>query len=39
MKLLSVDEVNDLYDRNCQCQGADFAGALMRDIGERMRKE
>lgn len=33
MKLLSVDEVNDLYDRNCQWQGADFAGALMRDIG------
>lgn len=33
MKLLSVDEVNDLYDRNCQWQGAGFAGALMRDIG------
>ena len=33
MHLASVDKVNDLYDRHCQCQGADFAGALLRDIG------
>ena len=33
MHLASVDKVNDLYDRNCQWQGADFAGALLRDIG------
>ena len=33
MHIASLDKVNDLYDRNCQWQGADFAGALMRDIG------
>ena len=33
MHILSVDKVNDLYDRNCQWQGADFADAVMRDIG------
>lgn len=33
MHLASLDRVNDLYDRNCQQQGADFAAALLRDIG------
>lgn len=29
----AIDKVNALYDRNCQFRGADFAGALLRDIG------
>ena len=33
LHLASIDRVNALYDRNCQWQGADFAGALLRDIG------
>ena len=33
MHLSAIDGANDLYDRNCHLQGADFAGALMRDIG------
>ena len=33
MHLTSVDRVNALYDRNCQWQGADFADAILRDIG------
>jgi len=33
MHLASLDRVNDLYDRNCQHQGSDFADAILRDIG------
>lgn len=33
MHLTSIDRVNALYDRNLPLTGADFAGALMRDIG------
>lgn len=33
MHLASLDRVNALYDRCSHLQGADFAGALMRDIG------
>lgn len=33
MHLASLDRVNDLYDRNCQHQGADFADAILRDVG------
>ena len=33
MHLSAIDKVNDLYDRTCPLEGADFAGALMRDIG------
>lgn len=33
LHLASLDRVNDLYDRNCQQQGAAFADALLRDIG------
>lgn len=33
MHLTSVDRVNDLYDRNCQFHGADFADAILRDVG------
>ncbi len=33
LHIASLDRVNDLYDRNCHLQGADFADALLRDIG------
>lgn len=33
MKMLSVDKVNSLYDRNLSHVGADFAGAVLKDIG------
>ena len=33
MHLASIDRVNALYDRNCQWKGADFAAAILRDIG------
>ena len=33
MHWFSADKVNDLYDRTCHLQGADCAGAMMRDIG------
>ena len=33
MHLSSVDRVNELYDRNSHLWGADFMGALMRDVG------
>ena len=33
MKMLSVDKVNSLYDRNLSHIGADFAGAVLKDIG------
>ena len=33
MHLASLDRVNALYDRNCQHTGADFADAILRDIG------
>lgn len=32
MHLASVDKVNELYDRNNQYQGADFADAILRDV-------
>lgn len=33
LKILSVEKINELYDRNCAQQGPDFAGAVLRDIG------
>ena len=33
MHLAAVDKVNDLYDRNCQCEGPSFADAILRDVG------
>ena len=33
MRILSVDKVNDLYDRNLQYKGPDFARAVLDDIG------
>ena len=33
LHIASLDRVNDLYDRNCHLQGADFADALLRNIG------
>ena len=33
MHMLSVDKVNDLYDRNICCEGPDFAKAVLNDIG------
>lgn len=33
MKALSVDRINDLYDRNCSLSGPEFAKAILEDIG------
>lgn len=33
MRFLSVDKVNDLYDRNSAVNGPDFASAVLNDIG------
>ncbi|MBR5836831.1 MAG: 1-acyl-sn-glycerol-3-phosphate acyltransferase [Bacteroidales bacterium] len=33
MRLLSVDKVNDLYDRNCGYNGPSFAHAVLEDLG------
>lgn len=33
MRILSVDKVNALYDRNSSLTGADFTGAVLKDIG------
>jgi putative hemolysin len=33
MHMLSVDKVNNLYDRNSCCKGPDFAHAVLSDIG------
>ena len=33
MHMLSVDKVNDLYDRNVCFKGPDFASAVLKDIG------
>lgn len=33
MHILSIDRINDLYDRNSHMMGPDFAGAVLRDIG------
>ena len=33
MRLLSIDKVNDLYDRNSIVKGPDFARAVLKDIG------
>ena len=33
MSMLSVDKVNDLYDRNNSVNGPDFAKAVLEDIG------
>lgn len=30
---LSVDKLNDLYDRNAHIKGADFAAAVLKDLG------
>ena len=33
MHMLAIDKVNDLYDRNSDRQGAEFARAVLKDIG------
>lgn len=33
MHMLSVDKVNDLYDRNADREGPDFARAVLKDLG------
>lgn len=33
MRMLAVDKVNDLYDRNSGFRGAEFASAVLKDIG------
>ena len=33
MHMLSIDKVNDLYDRNSILKGPDFARAVLKDIG------
>lgn len=33
MHLLSIDRLNDLYDRNVAFHGPDFAGAVLDDLG------
>ena len=33
MRMLSIDKVNDLYDRCAGSRGPDFAGAVLSDIG------
>lgn len=33
MRMLSIDRVNDLYDRNSSVVGPDFAEAVLKDIG------
>ena len=33
MRILSIDRVNDLYDRNSHLEGPDFAKAVLRDVG------
>ena len=33
MHILAIDRVNDLYDRNSNRQGPDFAHAVLKDIG------
>jgi putative hemolysin len=33
MRILSIDKVNDLYDRHSSVKGPDFAGDVLKDIG------
>lgn len=33
MKILSVDKINDLYDRNSRETGPEFASSILKDIG------
>ena len=33
MKMLSIDKVNDLYNRHSSCSGPDFAKEVLEDIG------
>lgn len=33
MRMLAVDKVNDLYDRNTGSAGSEFAAAVLKDIG------
>lgn len=33
MRMLAVDKVNDLYDRNAGFRGPEFASAVLKDIG------
>lgn len=33
MRMLAIDKVNDLYDRNSDSQGPEFASAVLKDIG------
>ena len=35
MRFLSVDKINDLYDRNLSFEGPDFASAVLKDLGVR----
>lgn len=33
MQMLSIDRVNELYDRNLHLEGPDFAKAILKDVG------
>lgn len=33
MQMLSIDRVNELYDRNLHIEGPDFAKAILKDVG------
>lgn len=33
MRMLAIDKVNDLYDRNSDRQGPEFASCILKDIG------
>lgn len=33
MHILSIDRINELYDRNCHLSGPDFASAILKDVG------
>ena len=37
MRMLSVDKINDLYDRNSMYSGPEFAKAILQDIGVRYK--
>lgn len=39
MRILSVDRINDLYDRNLKYSGPEFARAVLTDLGIRYKTE
>ncbi len=37
MRLFAIDKINALYKRSCHLSGADFAAALLKDLGVKYR--